>query len=251
MEYWKILLVLGTGVIAGFFNTLAGGGSLLTMPVLIFMGLPPAVANGTNRVAIFIQNIFGIAGFRSKGISSFRISTILGISALFGAIIGANIAIDIDGALFNKLLAVIMVLVVVYTVLGMGKKKTDKAEEKTGWKRTAVGVVSFFFIGIYGGFIQAGVGFIIIPTLMTIFGFSLVKTNSVKVFVILLYTAAALLVFIVNDQINWLLGLVLAAGNAAGAWFASRWSVDKGEAFLKPILIVAVTALAIKLWLFN
>ena len=250
MDFLHALIILGTGLVAGFFNTVAGGGSLLSLPILIFLGLPPSVANATNRVAIFSQNIFGVAGFKSKGISSFGYSFVLGISALLGAIIGAKIAVEMEGHLFNRILAVIMVMVVLFTVFKK-KKIHDQSSVDLSLKKRIMGTILFFFIGIYGGFIQAGVGFIIIAVISTLHGFNLVKTNSIKVFVILVYTTAALAVFIWEGQINWMYGLILAAGNSVGAWFTSRWSVEKGDKVVRRILLVAVIALAIKLWFFN
>ena len=249
MDFLEVVLILGVGLVAGAVNTLAGGGSLLSLPILIFLGLPPAVANATNRVAIFSQNVFGVAGFRSKGIAEFKYSFWLGISALFGAIIGAKLAVDIKGEVFNRILAVVMIFVVFLTISGKGKP-TKKATENTSRTSHIIGGITFFFIGIYGGFIQAGVGFLIIGALTAIHGFSLVKTNSIKMFVVLIYTVAALAVFIYEGKVNWLYGGVLAVGNSTGAWFASRWSVDKGDKVIKIVLAIAVTALAIKLWLF-
>lgn len=249
MDLLEVLLILGVGLVAGFINTVAGGGSLLSLPILIFLGLPPAVANATNRVAIFSQNIFAVAGFRSKGVAEFKYSFLLGISALIGAVIGAKLAVDIKGEVFNKILAVIMILVVFLTISGKGKPKGVHLERLSNSSKI-VGAVTFFFVGIYGGFIQAGVGFLIIAALTSIHGFSLVKTNSIKVFVVLIYTIAALAVFIYEGKVNWLYGGVLAIGNSTGAWFASRWSVDKGDKVVKIILVIAVVALAVKLWLF-
>ncbi len=250
MDSTHTLIILATGLIAGFFNTVAGGGSLLSLPILIFLGLPPSVANATNRVAIFSQNIFAVAGFKSKGIGEFKYSLILGGSALLGAIIGAKIAIEIRGELFNKILAVIMIMIVLLTIF-RNRKSRDTAVEYLSAKRKWLGTIAFFFIGIYGGFIQAGVGFLIIGTLQAIHHFSLVKTNSIKVFVVLVYTTAALGLFILEGQVNWLYGLVLAAGNSAGAWFTSRWSVKKGDKVVRIALIIAVTLLAVKLWWFS
>jgi uncharacterized membrane protein YfcA len=249
MDFLEVLLILGVGLVAGAVNTIAGGGSLLSLPILIFLGLPPSVANATNRVAIFSQNIFAVAGFKSKGIAEFKYSFLLGITALFGAVIGAKFAVDIKGEVFNKILAIIMVLVVILTISGKGKPSGEHIEKLTKSSKV-IGAIAFFFVGIYGGFIQAGVGFIIIGALTAIHGFSLVKTNSIKVFVVLIYTIAALAVFIYEGQVNWLYGIVLAVGNSTGAWFASRWSVDKGDKVVKVFLTITVIALAIKLWLF-
>jgi uncharacterized membrane protein YfcA len=113
---WEYLVLVAVGFAAGFINTLAGGGSLLTLPMLIFLGLPSAVANGTNRIAILIQTFFATAGFKSKGVSTFPFNIYLGISAMLGAFLGAKIAVDIRGEVFNRILAIIMIVVVALMV---------------------------------------------------------------------------------------------------------------------------------------
>jgi len=249
-EYYKLLILVPVGIIAGFINTVAGGGSLLSLPILIFLGLPPGVANGTNRIAILFQNISGIAGFKSKGVFVFPYSLWLGLSALLGSILGAKISADLDGKIFNEIIAVVMIAVVLITLFNPIKKGANILEDLSK-KSQIIGVISFFFIGIYGGFIQAGVGFIILGSLSIINKMNLVRANSVKVFVVFIYTIAALVVFIIEDQIDWLFGLVLAVGNMTGAWVASRWSVDKGDKWIKRFLVVMVTILAIKLWFYE
>ncbi len=246
MEFTDALIIVAAGFAAGFINTLAGGGSLISLPILIFMGLPPTVANASNRIALFSQNVFAVLGFKSKGVSAYPYSLWLGLSALVGAIIGAKLAVDINDDLFNKILAVIMVLVVLTMIFN--PVKTGQQEERTSTKHTIIGLIVFFFIGIYGGFIQVGVGFVIMAALTSVNGFSLVKTNSAKVFIVLVYTTAALAVFIWEDKIDWFYGIVMAVGNSTGAWFASRWSVNKGDKWIKVFMMVTVIALAIKLW---
>lgn len=248
----SILEIVGLvfiGFIAGAINTIAGGGSLLTLPILIFLGLPPNVANGTNRIAILFQNIFTTAGFKSKGVITFPFSIYIGISALLGSLIGAQIATDIKGDIFNKILAIIMIVVVFYMVF-KPKASLENAVERTTGKHLWISIVLFFFVGIYGGFIQAGVGFIILLLLSSINNLSLVKSNAVKVTVVLIYTIASVGVFVYNDMIDWKIGLTLALGNSVGGWLASRWSVDKGDGLVRKFLIVMVIILAIKLWFF-
>ncbi len=247
LEY---LLLVVVGFIAGVINTIAGGGSLLTLPMLIFLGLPSNVANGTNRIAILIQNIFSTAGFKSKGVSAYPFSLYIGISALLGSLIGAKIAVDIKGETFNKILAIVMVLVVVLMVL-KPKKSLEEIQERLTGKYFWLSIIAFFFIGIYGGFIQAGTGLFILLALSTINNFSLVKSNSAKVVVAFIYTIGAVIVFALNDKISWHHGLILAIGNSSGAWFASRWSVDKGDNLVKIFLAVMVIFMAIKLWFFS
>ncbi len=246
----EFVLLIGAGLFAGFINTIAGGGSLISLPLLIFMGLPSVDANASNRVAIFLQNIFAVQGFRSKGVFLFPFSLWLGISASLGAIVGAMIAVDISGALFNRILAVVMLIVMGLTIL-KPYLISKVADEHFSRQRNTWSIIAFFGIGIYGGFIQAGVGFLVIALLTNIHGLGMAKTNSVKVMVILMYSVFALVVFFIGDKIQWDYGLTLAIGNASGGWIASRWSVNKDDKWIRLILIVTVTALAIKLWFFT
>ena len=249
-EWYHYALLVGVGFVVGFINTVAGGGSLISLPILIFLGLPPSVANGTNRIAIAIQNATGIAGFKSKGISTFPFNLYLGVSALFGSIIGAQIAVDIKGETFNRILAIIMVIVVLIIVFKPKIKVEELSERLTG-KYLWLGIIVFFFLGIYGGFINAGIGFVILLFLHYVNRMSLVRANATKVAIVFIYTLSALAVFIYNDKVLWKVGLVLAIGNATGAWFSSRISVNRGDNYIKGFLIVMVVVMAIRLWFFN
>ncbi len=248
MTLIEAFLLIAAGLFAGFVNTIAGGGSLLTMPLLIFMGLPSAEANASNRVALFLQNIFSVAGFKSKGVSAFPLAIWLAISASIGAFLGSKIAVDLDDLIFNRILAVVMLLVIGLIVFK--PKVKQQLEEVVTQKKVWTSIFLFFLLGIYGGFIQAGVGFLVIAALAGVHGFSMAKTNSIKVFVILCYTAIALLIFWIEGKIRWEYGLILAIGNSTGGWIASRWSVGKSDQLIKKILVVMVIGLSIKLWFF-
>ena len=247
---FDILILVGAGLFAGFVNTMAGGGSLLTLPLLIFLGLPPATANGTNRIAIIVSASSATIGFRSKNISSFPLSIYLGIAAFFGALIGSRIAVEIDGLLFNKILAIIMIVVVVLMVF-KPNYKADLLQARTTGKTLIWSMVAFFFIGIYGGFINAGIGFIIMLFLNYVNKLDLVRVNATKVTLVLIYTTAALATFILSGHIDLKYGIALAVGNAAGAFFASRYAVKKGEGVIKTVMMIMVVAMSVKLWFFN
>lgn len=246
---YDIFLLIGAGIFAGFVNTIAGGGSLLTLPLLIFMGLPPVVANGTNRIAIAVSSLSANIGYASKNIKTYTFSIYLGIAAIFGAILGARIAIEIGGAIFNRILAIIMIVVVLIMVF-KPKMADHISQERTSGKYLFISLIAFFFIGIYGGFINAGIGFIIMLFLNIFNKINLVRVNAVKVGVVFIYTIAALVTFAFSGNVNWLYGLILAVGTSVGAWTASRFSVDKGEGFIKLVMIVMVLLMAVKLWLF-
>lgn len=248
-EIINLSILLIVGLAAGFINTIAGGASLITLPVLIFMGLPPNVANGTNRVAIFVQTIFSTAGFKSKQVDTLPFSLYIGLAALLGAIIGAQLAVDIPPVVFNRTLSVIMVMVGIL-LFYKPKLALDKLQERTSGKYLYISLILFFTIGIYAGFLQAGAGIFIILTLNLLNRLSLVKSNAAKSIVIFILTLGALTVFIINGVVNWKYGILLSVGNAAGAWFSSRWSVQKGDRTVRLFLVGMIAVMAAKLWFF-
>lgn len=244
---WQYPLLALVGLVAGFLNVLAGGGSLLTLPVLIFTGLPAAVANGTNRIAIFFQNLVAIGGFRRQGFFPVKLALLCVLPALAGSYLGANLAVTIDEQLFRRTLALIMIGVLIFTALDPMKRLRGRAQRFT-LVRVAVVLVGFFAIGVYGGFVQAGVGFLILTALLA-HGLDLVQANAVKVMVVFAFTLIALGVFIYHGEVDYGLGAALATGNAAGGWIATRLAVKKGHDWIKRVVTVTVLIFALKLLL--
>jgi uncharacterized membrane protein YfcA len=210
------------------------------------MGLPTAVANGTNRIAIIAQCAFAVAGFKRKGVFNFKLSLLFSTPAIIGAIIGAYFAVDISDILFKRVLAVIMLLVL-GLILWNPRQDGGDNTNNLGRRQLITAMTVLFFIGIYGGFIQVGVGFIIIAALTTITKFNLVVTNSHKVFIAGIYTIFALIVFAFNGKVCWEIGLCLAAGMGLGGWIGSHWAVAKGERWIRVVLTICVVAMVIKL----
>ena len=174
----------------------------------------------------------------------------LSASAIVGTLIGSKLAIEIDERLFNRVLAIVMVLIVSFMVLQPKRSIADVAEKLTG-KHMTWAVVALFFLGIYGGFIQAGTGIFILLALSSINKMTLIKSNVIKAVVMTLYTIAALVLFGLNGKLDWEIGLTLASGQALGGWITSRWSVNKGDGIVKALLVIMITIMAIKLWFFN
>jgi uncharacterized membrane protein YfcA len=237
-------VVLIVGVFAGIVNTLAGGGSLVTLPLLIFMGLTPSEANGTNRVAVWVQCVSAVMGFRQKGVSNFRVCILLAIPATIGAIIGAQFSVELPDEVFKKIIAVVMLLVVALIVF-KPKSKTQSEEPITPnyWLASLV----FFGIGFYGGFIQAGVGYLLMFGLTTICRFDLVNTAAAKVFIVAAYTSFAVLVFIINGLIDWQFAIALSIGNGIGGYLGSSLAVKRGENLIRWVLVVTVVVMSLKL----
>lgn len=238
-----IIILFVVGAIAAFINVNAGGGSSLTLPVLIFLGLDPSVANGTNRVAILFQNISAVYSFKKEKFYELKNSLILSALTLPGAIIGAVAAVSISDELFEKILGVIMILIIITMLLP--KKKTEKSvsDFTIDWKI----LVAMIVVGFYGAFLQVGVGFLLMASFQYLMKLDLIRVNMHKVFVVFVFTLPALLVFILTDNINWFYGLTLSAGNAFGGWWGAKLSVKKGEKLIKSVLIVAILIMALKL----
>jgi len=241
------LALFATGVVAGVLNVLAGGGSFLTLPVLIFLGLPATTANGTNRVGILFQNVGAVWGFRRHGVLDAGWALRAALPATVGAVLGTWAALRIDESAFKRLLAFLMIAVTLWTLwdpLGRRAARAGGSAPSVGWPWIALG---FFVAGVYGGFVQAGVGFLILAT-TTLAGLDLVRGNAVKVLCILVFTAISLALFAWNGEVRWVPGLVLAAGTVLGGLIGVRLTVLKGHAWVKGFVTVAVIAMAVKLW---
>lgn len=243
-DYLTLLLLFGIGALAGFINVMAGGGSSIVLPILIFLGLDSATANGTNRIAIFIQNITAVISFRQEKYSDFKLSIKLSLLAIPGALLGSLIAVRIDNLLFQKLLGLVIIGIMLTIILPRKAKQNMAQNAKTSWLIYPVMVG----IGFYGGFMQIGVGFMLMAAFQNLLYLDLVRVNMHKVFIIFFYTMPAVLVFFMTGHINWLFGLCLAAGNAIGAWWSAKISIKKGEKIIRIVLLVALFIMAIKLF---
>ncbi|MBA3065472.1 sulfite exporter TauE/SafE family protein [bacterium] len=250
MTAYRIILIFTAGLAAGFINVLAGGGSLMTVPLLMFLGLPGAVANGTNRIALIAQSFAATANFRRKGYFDLKFGLLAALPAAAGAVIGSSLAVRCPDELFKKIFTAVIIFFLFTMLLKRKTKKESLVEEIFSGGKKAVIAAVFFCAGIYGGFVQGGIGFIIIAALSALTGFSLIKINSVKVFVIAVYLVPAIAIFAMNGKVDWATGFVLAAGNSAGAILGSSAAVKKGDPFIKEILFVSLAAIAVKLFFF-
>ena len=243
-EFLKLLLLFGVGSIAGVLNVMAGGGSTITLPVLIFLGLEPTLANGTNRLGIIAQTLSAVVSFRQEKYHDFKLSLKLTAFALPGAIAGAIIATRISNELFQKILAYVLIGVTASILLRKANK--NKALEQQGKPSWWIYPV-MLGIGFYGGFMQVGVGFLLMASLFYLMKLDLIRVNMHKVFIIFVYTIPAFLIFVFNGKVEWKYGLILALGMGLGGWWAAKISVKKGEKFIRIVLIAAILLMALKL----
>ncbi len=248
MEYWQIAILVIVGIFAGWLNVMAGGGSLLTVPTMIFMGLPAPIANGTNRIAIVAQNIVAVYAFFRNGLFDLKLTLSLALFSSFGAVLGALIGIQLEGVWFNRILAIIMILVMIF--MAYDKNQSQLSHKKSAPKNLVLGHILIIFAGFWGGLIQIGVGFIIMPILYHVMGIDLVRVNMYKISIILVFTLVSLAIYASNLELMWWAGLGLALGNSIGGWYGAHTTINKGEKWIKPILYLALSAFIIKLLFF-
>ena len=243
---WQVALLIAVGTVGGFLNVMAGGGSLLTVPVMVFMGIPGAVANGTNRIAILAQNITAITTFARRGFRDFRLSLSLAACALPGAIAGAMVGVQLQGAWFNRALALIMIGVILLMHFDRGTQQQSE-DYKPVRRQLVAGHTLMVAAGFWGGFIQIGVGFIVMPILNRVMGLDLVRTNMHKVFIIAVYTLAALVVFASQLELLWMVGLALAVGNSIGGYLGAHFTITRGERLIRIVLNTVLAGFILKL----
>lgn len=245
--------LFASGVAAGTLNVIAGGGSFLTLPVLIFLGLPPTVANATNRVGILTQNVGAVWGFHRYRVLAWRWALAAAAPAVVGAVLGTWAALEVSDEAFRRLLAFLMVAITLWSLLDRSGRRVrvgpalGELPPRPSGRRLAVLAAGFFAVGVYGGFVQAGVGFLILAV-TTFAGLDLVRGNAIKVTTALLFTAISLAIFAWQGKVEWLPGAVLGAGNLAGGLAGVRLTVLKGHAWVKGVVTVTVIVFAVLLW---
>ncbi|MEM1401994.1 MAG: sulfite exporter TauE/SafE family protein [Pseudomonadota bacterium] len=247
VELWQLALLTATGALAGIINVMAGGGSLMSVPMMLFLGVPGPVANGTNRISIIAQNIVAVRTFFRRGFSDLRLSLSLAAAATPGAILGALVGVRLDGVWFDRVLAIVMIGVLVLMQLP-SKKRSGESLPMTR-ERLLLGHGLMFLAGCWGGFIQIGVGFILMPILHRVMGMDLVRTNMHKVFIALSYNIIAVAIFASAVSIHWQFGLALALGNSIGGYFGARFSVQGGEVWIRRVFTLVLVIFIAKLLL--
>jgi uncharacterized membrane protein YfcA len=240
MEWWQVLLLIVGGIAAGGINAVAGGGSMLTVPLLVLAGVPGNAANGSNRVGILTGNLASAAEFRRLGVEGIRHALPVVGPALVGSLIGSLGISRLTDDTFETVFGLLMIPLILLTI-----NKPKVRTEGESWSQTTTMIV-FLGVGIYGGAIQAGVGLVMLAALSRS-GFDLVTANSIKVLVNVAVTMVALPVFILQGNVEWLPALVLAVGLTIGGSLGARMGVAKGEEWIRRVMIAAALALALRL----
>ncbi|MBN2681272.1 MAG: sulfite exporter TauE/SafE family protein [Bacteroidales bacterium] len=239
MEWYMILALVGVGIFTGFINILAGSGSLITLPFLVFLGLDPHTANGTNRIGILFQSLVGVTAFKKQKVFTWKETIWLAIPAIIGSVVGSRLAVDVNEDVLDKVIGGLLIFMFFFILIKPNKwlkEKSDSVSAKPG----VLSFIIFFVIGIYGGFIQAGVGFFLLAGLVLGAGMDLIKANAIKVLLTMAFTPLALAMFIYYGQVNYEYGFILAGGNMIGAFIGTKVSVSWGPKFVRYVLLATL-----------
>ncbi len=241
LEWMLYPLVIMAGLLAGFVNTLAGNGSAITLPLLVFLGLSPNVANGTNRVGVAIQSIIAYRSFQQRGMVPMQNIWWLILPTLTGAMLGASIAVDLDEDTMNLALGILMIVLLGVVLLNPKKWLAEQVANPEKVKRLST-IVIFFLVGVHGGFIQAGVGILLLAALVLGASYGLNHANGVKLLLVLIFTVPALSLFVYMGQVNWFYGGLLSIGQSVGGWLGAHFATRYKNAnlWIRRLLIVVI-----------
>ncbi|HON17708.1 MAG TPA: sulfite exporter TauE/SafE family protein [Salinivirgaceae bacterium] len=238
MNTLELLLIALVGVFAGFINVLAASGSMVVLPLLIFLGLEPNVANGTNRVAILVQNLVAVRNFNKQNLVSFRTNLPIIVASLLGAIVGTFTVVQIDKEILNPIIGGLLI-VMFFLMLSKPsiwiKNSTNTQLHKI---KSKTQFFIFFLIGFYGGFIQAGVGVFLIAALVIGIRYELIRAHAVKLLIMLIYTPLSLAIFLLYNMVDWEVAVALSLGQAIGAYIASKYARSFNMKILTAILLL-------------
>lgn len=238
------------GLMAGLINTLAGNGSVFTLSLLIFAGMPAGLANGTNRVGGFVQCLVSVLTFRKahKFKTLLKDSLWLMIPTILGTVVGASSALQVSDEVLTRVIGYLMIFMLGVVLLKPKRWLIETAIREDN--KSILNFIIFFGIGWYGGFIQMGMGILFLAALVLVSKYSLVDANFIKIIICAALLFPALFIYVYNDQVDWQPAIALALGQGLGGWFATKFALENENATLwvRRLLIVMISLAIIKLF---
>lgn len=241
---WEIIsLLIVAGFMVGFINTIAGSGTVITYSLFMMLGMPANLANGTIRLGVIMQTLVAGLNFRKNKYLDLKKGLKLGIPVVIGSIAGAQIAANINEAVFEKIMVAVLFIMLIFIFYDPQRWLKDQIH-LIHKKTDAVQMLIFFGIGLYGGFIHIGVGIILLSAIVLNAGYDLVKANAIKIMIVFLYSPFALGVFMINSQVDYKVGLISAIGNILGGLVGSNMAMSRGNTFVRGVLVTVILLFA-------
>uniref|UniRef100_UPI0040572D64 sulfite exporter TauE/SafE family protein n=1 Tax=Alistipes sp. TaxID=1872444 RepID=UPI0040572D64 len=235
---WQVIvLLIASGIVVGVINTLAGGGTILTISIFTAMGLPITMANGTNRIAVVLQNLTASLTFIRKRMLDVKAGLLLSIPTIVGNILGSMLATQLDEKIFKICMGVVLAVILLYMIFDRHKTHIHggHALKLNFWH-----YIWFFLIGFYGGYIYIGLGYVVLAVTIWTLHLDIITANILKGFVIFVSSPFSMLVFMYNGQVDYAYGLLHGLGNIIGAFLASHYAIGWGVRFVRLFTIGVV-----------
>lgn len=247
MSITLILILVISGLFVGFINTLSAGGTVISIALFLALGMPANVANATNRVQVLVQSLGASLMFRQKKLIETQRIVRLAIPTMIGAIVGSLFAGILTQNIFPYVMGGIL-LMMIFLMFYKPKLLFEDNHQKIEKPLTFINYLTFFAIGIYGGFIQVGTGYFLILASTAMLGYDIIKTSALKVTIMFFYTLVAIGVFILDSQIYWQYGLLHSLGGVFGSWIATKFALKKGANFVRWVIIIVIILTALNLF---
>lgn len=233
------LILVISGLFVGFINTLSAGGTAISIALYLALGLSPAQANATNRIGVLLQSSLTSVLFSRKGFLKNTHFFRLALPTMSGALVGAVLSLVLPEILFSYFMGISLLVMIVFLF------RSPKKFEEDDFSKTENGIsflqyLTFFLIGIYGGFVQVGTGFLLMSAGSMLLGYNIIKTNALKTTVMAFYTVIAVLIFWQDGSIHWQYGLLHSIGTFIGSFIATKLAFKKGAKFIKWVVIFVI-----------
>ncbi len=236
-EIELLVILLLSGVLVGFINTLAGGGTVISVATFMAMGLPIVVATGTNRIPVIMQNLVASIIFKKQKLYTFKEAFRLAIPILLGSIISAQFTTMMDDTIFTYIFMGGLLLFCVLLFYKPDRWQRTQSEIK---KVAIKEYIILFVIGLYGGSVYIGIGYMLLALFVLSLGYDLIRANALKNLMALMLGPLSIIPFILTDNVNYSMGLAHGIGNVFGAFIASHYAKRIGHKFIRKLLVVMV-----------
>ncbi|MFH1448364.1 MAG: sulfite exporter TauE/SafE family protein [Candidatus Micrarchaeota archaeon] len=245
-EIITVLLVLFIGVTTGFFDSVIGAGGLISVPSLIFLGLPPQIAIATDRFGTLGQTFTALVKFWKAKKIVWKYVPILATISLFGSLIGANILLNIDPKILENIVGILILILlpIIFLKRDIGVRQVKKSKPKM-----VIGLLIYFFIMIYGGFFGQGTGPLIFYALTFFLGLTMIEVLATGIIPWFVLSMSSVAIFALNGIIDYEIGFILLISMAVGGYIGAHVALKKGDLWVKRLFALFVIILAVKLLL--
>ena len=242
----ELAVIIAAGLLSGFINTLASSGSAVTLPLMILIGLPATIANGTNRLPLLAGSIAALVTFHRAGVIDWRNGLTLSIPVIVGTMAGAALASVLDARTMGW--AVVIAVIAALAMLVSNPKRFLRPAAEDGPRVGLATLAVFLPIGLWAGFIVLDSATYMLLGLVVVVGYDLIRANGIKSLFLLWISLASLLVFSVEGEIDWRIGLWLSVGSVVGAWLGSLLATKEwAKVWVFRLLVVVILAEIVQL----